>query len=144
MDIGELRRQHAEIGRATRQLAELVATQDAPTGVAAVRWHLARLLMTHLALEDRILYPALLQADGSDVRTAATKLQTETGTLAACFSLYMTQWSDDRIAREWPAFCRDTETILRALGERIDREERTLYPLAERVDTSARPRLRRA
>jgi hypothetical protein len=138
MDIGELRRQHAEIGRTAERLADLTARQDRPESVGAVRWQLARLLMTHLALEDRILYPGLLQAIDADVRAATTTLQLETGTLAERFSLYMTSWSDDRIAREWASFCGDTDRVLSALRNRIDREEDTLYPLAEQLKPDAR------
>ncbi|WP_298398568.1 hemerythrin domain-containing protein [Sphingobium sp.] len=133
MDIGELRLQHAEIGRAADRLAELTAIPDKPTTVGAIRWHLARLLMTHLALEDRILYPALLQADDADVRAATQTLQIDTGRLAEHFSLYMTAWSDDRIAREWPSFCRETHQMLSTLRKRIEREEETLYPLADQI-----------
>lgn len=142
MDIGELRLQHAEISLAAKRLAELAAAPDKPQATGAIRWHLARLLMTHLALEDRILYPALLQADDADVRAATTTLQLDTGRLAERFSLYMTAWSDDRIAKEWRIFCSETDQVLAALRKRIEREEDTLYPLAEQLDHPAR-RVRR-
>lgn len=141
MDVSELRRQHRELGDTARKLAQAISMPDRPDGVSAVRWQLARQLMTHLALEDRILYPTMQRSDDSGIRDTADRLHRETGALAATFSTYMTEWSDARISREWRGFCIETGTILRALGERIEREDRTLYPLAEtlpRTTPSAR------
>ncbi|MDI1296539.1 MAG: hemerythrin domain-containing protein [bacterium] len=138
----ELRGQHDEIGLTAKLLAEATADLRTPRSVAAIRWQLARRLIAHLALEDRILYPAMQRAPDDRTRTVAAKLQTETGALAEVFTRYMSSWTDERIAREWRAFCAETQQILKALGERIEREDRTLYPLAEHVDPSA-PRMAR-
>lgn len=131
MDISQLRQQHEDISRTAGQLARAIATQNGPQGVGAIRWQLARQLIAHLALEDRILYPSLHRDGSSQVRATALMLQEDTGALAEQFSRYMAAWSDDRVAREWPAFCGATRLILQTLTERVDREERTLYPLAE-------------
>lgn len=143
MDMAELRRQHDEISHTAHRLAQATADRANPRSVGAIRWQLARQLMAHLALEDRILYPAMQRAADERTRTTAATLQTETGALAESFSRYMTAWSDDRVAREWTDFCVETQAIIRALSERVDRENRTLYPLADKVDDSA-PRIARA
>lgn len=137
MDMTELRRQHDEISHIAHRLAHATADRTTPRSVGAIRWQLARQLMAHLALEDRILYPALQRAGDDRTRTAAATLQAETGALAESFSRYMTAWSDDRVAREWADFCVETQAIIRALSERVDRENRSLYPLADKIDTSA-------
>ncbi|GBH29507.1 hemerythrin domain-containing protein [Sphingobium xenophagum] len=139
MDMTELRRQHDEISHTAHRLALATADHANPRSVGAIRWQLARQLMGHLALEDRILYPALQRADDAHTRTTAAALQAETGALAESFSSYMTAWSDDRVAREWADFCIATQAVIRALTERVDRENRTLYPLADRIDNSAPP-----
>lgn len=136
MDMTELRRQHDEISQTAHRLALATADRVNPRSVGTIRWQLARQLMAHLALEDRILYPALQRADDSRTRTTAAALQTETGALAESFSRYMTAWSDDRVAREWADFCVETNAIIRALSERVDRENRSLYPLADKIDNS--------
>ncbi|WP_183956121.1 hemerythrin domain-containing protein [Sphingobium fontiphilum] len=133
MDIAELRRQHDEISLIAAQLGEAVSDESAPRQVARLRWQLARLLMTHLALEDRLLYPATVHSSDDDTRKTAAALQQEMGDLAARFSSYMTAWSDDRILREWSAFCTQTRAMLTALADRVDSENRILYPLLIRA-----------
>jgi iron-sulfur cluster repair protein YtfE (RIC family) len=127
MDMGELRRQHEEISLTARQLSQAVAETCQPSGVGRLRWQLARQLMTHLALEDRLLYPTLSRSADAQTRDLAAALHRDTGALAKRFGAYMTRWSDDRIAREWSAYCADTRLILKALTERIEREDRMLY-----------------
>lgn len=120
-------------------LAKAVAQSSFPPGVGSLRWQLARQLMRHLALEDRILYPALQRSGDAQVRNVAAALQSETGSLAEVFARYMAAWSDDRVARQWSGFCVETQQILKVLSERIAREDRTLYPLAEAVDRTSPP-----
>lgn len=129
MDIGELRRQHQELGEIATQLSRAVANNAVPQSVGALRWQLARLLMGHLALEDRIFYPAVQRMADEHVRATAQRLQTEIAPLAGAFSAYMADWNEDRIHREWAGFCAETRDILDSLGSRIDKEERILYPL---------------
>ena len=69
-------------------------------------------------------------------------LQSETGALADIFTRYMSAWSDDRIAREWSAFCAETRDILKALVARVERENRILYPLADTIGPNAASRTR--
>ena len=131
MDLTALRGQHEQISLSARQLAQATSDTATPQSVAALRWSLARQLIAHLALEDRILYPAMQRAPDVAVRKTAAQLQSETGALADRFTRYMADWSDDRIAGEWSVFCAETRLILAALAERVDRENRTLYPLAD-------------
>jgi hemerythrin-like domain-containing protein len=93
--------------------------------------------MAHLALEDRILYPALQRQGDDRVRTTAARIQAEIGALAESFARYMAGWTDERITRDWRGFCTDSDRILDALARRIDREDRILYPLARSADGTA-------
>lgn len=129
MDLTELCRQHEELHVLAGQLSRAVANDRVPQALGALRWQFARLLMAHLALEDRIFYPGIQRMPDEQLRTAAQRLQIEMGPLAGAFSAYMSRWSDDRIAREWAGFCQDTREIVKSLMTRIDREERTLIPL---------------
>ncbi|MFB0872264.1 MULTISPECIES: hemerythrin domain-containing protein [unclassified Sphingobium] len=124
MDLNLLRTQHAEITDAARLLADAIAQSVQPPGVGQLRWRLARLLMTHLALEDRIVYPTLQRSLDADQRAQAALLQRQMGGLAQRFADYTAGWSDDRITREWPLFCSETRLILEALDARIALEDR--------------------
>ena len=108
--------------------------------MSALRWQLARKLMAHLALEDRILYPALQRQGDDRIRATAARIQAEIGALADSFARYMAAWTDERITRDWRGFCADSGRVLDALSRRIDREERILYPLARSADGTATKR----
>ncbi|WP_062731737.1 hemerythrin domain-containing protein [Sphingobium abikonense] len=131
MDLDELRRQHAEIGLTARALERAVAEEYQPEGVARLRWQLARQLLTHVALEDRIFYPTLKRSPEASTRDHATALERELGALGERFRAYMTDWSDTRIGREWQAFCVETRLILDMLMERVGREDRLFDTLSQ-------------
>lgn len=133
MDVSELKRQHDEIGRVAQELAAAVANLDQHQPIAALRWELARLLMTHLAMEDRLFYPAMQRLPDAEARATAAAFQTEMGGLSGTFAAYMRCWTDDRVTAEWPTFCVDTQNLLFALAQRIERENSQLYPLATRA-----------
>lgn len=132
MDVGELRRQHQDLCAILLRLSEAVTNRHTIQSVGTLRWQLARQLMAHLALEDRIFYPSVKRMPDEEIRAAALRLQAEVGTLSGDFSAYMARWSDDRVVREWPAFCTETREIITAITTRVQREEQVLYPLAER------------
>lgn len=129
MDLTELCRQHEELHVLAGQLSRAVADDRVPQSIGALRWQFARLLMAHLALEDRIFYPGVQRMADEQLRTTAQRLQIEMGPLAEAFSAYLSRWSDHRIAGEWAGFCQETREIVKSLVTRIDREERTLIPL---------------
>lgn len=137
MNIGELHGQHERIMRIAADLRRAVDHGDEIRPVAALRWRLARELIAHLAVEDRLLYPSMIRSPHAAVVEAAMLLKTETGGFAKEFTTYMARWSDTRIAREWDAFRSETKAILDALAHRIQREDEALYPLADRTDRAA-------
>lgn len=129
MDIGSLRKQHDELESLARELLAIVGNMHQPRPVAALRWRLARLLIAHLAVEDRYLYPALLNQNG-EAQQVAGSFKAEMGGLAQEFTAYMTRWTDQNIARDWIAFSVETRGVLTALIRRIASENSRLYPLA--------------
>lgn len=137
MDVDELRRQHQQLSLLSHQLIQAVEDSQIQQKVGAVRWQLARQLMSHLALEDGIFYPAMQRMADDQARTTAQRLQSETGMLAQNFSAYMQRWNDDQIARRWPDFCAETREVLATLKTRMEQEERLLYPLAEAARRNA-------
>lgn len=139
MDVNELRRQHQELSVIAGQLLRSVEDDSSQQSIGPIRWHLTRQLMAHLALEDRIFYPAVQRLADERARTTALRLQAEIGTLAQNFSAYMHRWSDDQVAREWAAFCVDTRAILTALSRRMEQEEKLLYPLVEAAMSASPP-----
>ena len=142
MDVTELRRQHDRIMDLAGELRAAVERGDELQPVAAIRWRLARELMAHLAVEDRLFYPAMVRSADMATSGMATRLRTEMGGLSEAFTAYMARWSDLRVAREWDAFREETKAMLADLAGRIKRENEALYTLAEAAasrDASAEP-----
>ena len=139
MNVDELRRQHQELSLIAHQLLQAVEDSEVQQSVGVIRWQLARQLMSHLALEDRLFYPAMQRLADDQARSTAQQLQADMGMLAQNFSTYMQRWNDDQIARHWADFCTDTRVILSALKTRMEQEERLLYPLAEAARRHAMP-----
>lgn len=141
MNVGELRAQHERIMRLAAELRRAVDRGEELQPVAALRWGLARELIAHLAIEDRLLYPSMLRSRDTATVDLATRFKSELGSLGDAFTTYMTQWSDSRIAREWEGFRRETRTILDLLAERVARENESLYPLIEDAAEQGLPAL---
>jgi len=127
--IQTYREQH----RKALEIAErLVAASDAAEDAKATRRTLSELagaLRVHLAMEDRSLYPALAKHTDATIRGTATRFQKEMGGLSDALQDYSQRWTSTAIAGDWAGFRSETRAIVRALDERIRREERELYPL---------------
>lgn len=128
MDIDALRAQHNELAELAHQLLAVIAREQ-PQKVAALRWRLARLLIAHLSVEDRYLYPAMI-AQAGPAMPVAKRFRGEMGGLATEFTAYLRRWTDQDIARQWAIFREDTQRLLNALIDRIRRENEELYPRA--------------
>lgn len=88
-------------------------------------------LVIHLAMEDSVLYPHLLDSGDTQVRETAKSFQEEMGGIVQVFLNYTGQWSDINAIRLEPEeFRKQTTTIYQALGDRVSKENQTLYPLA--------------
>jgi hypothetical protein len=137
--IEHLREEHAELVLIVGRLSECIALPAPPPTVElfAVRKALNATLIGHLKAEDWILYPMLLES--TDVETAATarRFMDEMGGLAAAFLAYADKWSASAIDSDWAGYCAESKGIIDALTQRIIRENRDLYPLAEREKRAA-------
>jgi iron-sulfur cluster repair protein YtfE (RIC family) len=129
MDLDLLQRQHDEIEALAERFQQAISDDATPQRLGTLRWQFARHLMAHLALEDRIFYPGMQRQSHGELRAMASRLQIEMAPLAADFAAYMSRWSDDRIEREWPAFCRESRAMIGAILHRMQKEERLLMPL---------------
>lgn len=141
IDITPFNEDHRNILNITQQLA---ATLNAKA-LARDAWDtrgllsvLAGKLKVHLALEDRILYPALQSSPNENVRSLSQQFSDEMGGIAKVFQSYMDKWPHAMAIEERPQeFVDDTQGILEVLGKRIEKEENVLYPMAS--DTSEHP-----
>lgn len=93
---------------------------------------LSRRLATHLAVEDKALYPMLIARHSESARRTTIKFVEEMGGLADLFKTYAAKWnSTEQIQEKAAEFCEESEAIFLFLRNRIRREEAELYPLAD-------------
>ena len=136
-EMRRLRAEHAALATLSQILMALVRAPAAPrpTELASVRGMLRDTLVRHLKCEDWILYPRLKTSGKPEVVALANEFVREMGHIAEDFSAYDAKWTAERIAADWPGFCRETEVILDVLGMRMERENCDLYPVAEQLAT---------
>ena len=111
-----------------------ISDRAAAVEVTLMVARLTGILRIHLALEDEILYPALRRS--SDPRTAeiGERYWREMGGLADMFLDYVDRWKRaDAVLAEQERFRSESATVFKALADRIEKEHREIYPLAEQV-----------
>jgi hypothetical protein len=126
------RAQHDEILALVDSITRMVEAKERDAD--AIRRQLSVLVGKvnfHLAMEDKALYPRLLERKGSRAATLAGKFQTEMGGLAEVFAQYAAKWQVSAIRANLPGFAEETRKTFGALRHRIGRETTDLYPLAD-------------
>ena len=130
-----LRAQHdaaeAMIDQIFSDIARYRSDEDAfPLSLKLAR--LAGILRTHFALEDELLYPRMIESDHREAALMARVYRDEVAHLATRFDRFIERWSSsDAIAGARRQFRFEAGMLFAALRDRIDRENRDLYPLAE-------------
>jgi len=135
-ELMKLRHDHAELARMFRQLERIIALSEAPSQLELfeLRRSLMQALIGHLKLEDWALYPRLIDSSDEQISATGRHFKEEMGGLAPAFLGYCEKWTANTIAADWPAYCADTRSLLDALSDRLNRENRELLPLLERLD----------
>ncbi|MEO6198307.1 MAG: hemerythrin domain-containing protein [Sphingomicrobium sp.] len=96
---------------------------------------IAGVLRTHFAIEDQVLYPALIASPDRQVAVTARVFEREMGHIADQFERFVQRWGrSTEIGDAIPQFRYECDMMFSALRERIGRENRELYPLADRAE----------
>jgi hypothetical protein len=128
------RRQHQDLLALAGEIAGKLKAQPADArGLRNLLSALAGKLTVHLAMEDKALYPRLVQENVDNSRALADAFQQEMGGLAGTFADYNQKWQLDAIAADPAGFASETHKVFAAVGRRIARENSELYPLADRA-----------
>lgn len=130
-----LRKQHDAIAVFASDIsaaADGVIDAESADRIARLLRQLDTVLTTHLASEDRLLYPEMLAS--GDHRTAATasRFCEEMGGLTTSYAQFAARWpSAAALQADAAGFKRDWTVLEGALSFRIQRENAELYPLAD-------------
>ncbi len=123
-------RQHKEISELintikTMAIKDLIANSKE---IATTLNNLSGKLKVHLSMEDRYLYPNLKAKN--EAKNIAEKFENEMGNLAKEFLNYKEKYNTYIIITESPInFKNETTKIMKALEDRMSREEKDLYTI---------------
>lgn len=134
MKVRHFQRDHERIERGVAVLRRLVAYGVAAHAaeIAAQLLDMSEHIKSHLASEDRTLYPALAASSDLAIRVLAVRYQTEMGGLFEAFRRFVETWSTaDRLEADPDGFRVDVDRVLQALHERLQREETEFFPSLE-------------
>lgn len=131
------RQQHRELAAIVKNIEVKLNPATLPADADEVRKLLSTLagkLSVHLAMEDKNLYPAMIQSNHAEAKQSAEKFMAEMGTLAGVFKDYTKKWpAPEAIKADPNGFCEQTRTVFKAMDECIQREESILYNLADKI-----------
>ncbi len=134
MDIDRFKHQHVDILSgiaALRKLAHQGITDHA-VDIAHELKALSTVITTHLAIEDRILYPSLRRSGNTAMAMMAQDYQDDMKGIANAFINFARRWSSATLLSRNPDKFRDeANTVLRDVHARMLRENREFYPAIE-------------
>ena len=129
------RKQHGELLNVAKSMAKLLNAEQLKRDATEVRRLLSVLhgkLSVHLVMEDKSLYPRLLNHHDAEIRATTQRFIDEMGTLAGVFKNYVTKWPTPGAIQANPeTFISETGAVFEALGGRIQRENNELYVMAD-------------
>ncbi len=132
-----LRRQHDEMLAVATEIAGHLTPEGVEKNAETISSLLSKLsgkLKMHLAMEDKSLYPQMLNSTDPDTKITAEKFISEMGELSTVFANYIKEWHSVEAMRADPAkFISTTGMIFDAVSKRIERENNQLYPKLEAV-----------
>lgn len=128
-------KQHVELLDIAGQISKKLTTSDIASdgkSIVDLLVLLAGKLSFHLAMEDKSLYPAILNSQDVAAKQTAQKFIDEMGGITKIFEGYRAKWVTAANIQANPAgFIEETKGLFKALGDRITREEKELYILAK-------------
>jgi iron-sulfur cluster repair protein YtfE (RIC family) len=136
MNIDKFKREHVDLLTAVGTLRELVqaGVQEHAEAIVGQLVSMSSVIKLHLAAEDRVLYPALINAADPRVAQTGQQFQQEMGDLAQAYAGFVSRWNlASKISQDPEGFRGDANNVFKALHLRVQRENRELYPLAEQL-----------
>ncbi len=133
MDVTNLKRQHREVmdlaGYILNDVENNTVDKDIEQIVKSINT-ISGKLKIHLLNEDKYLYPNLLSSSDSALNMFGNKYYEEMKEVSKGYDEYKSKYNtSSKIKQNIEEFKEDTKKIFDALSNRVDREERELYPL---------------
>ena len=130
------RRQHNDLLDLVGQIQALASpprSEAAATEISQILSRLSGKLSIHLAAEDKSLYPRLAASEDITTSQVAKRFQEEMSGLGEAYNAFASKWrAAGAINDDFEGFVTESGQVFAALGDRIARENRELYPLADK------------
>lgn len=130
-----LRKQHDAIAILAEDItraADAMVNGAAAEPLQRLLRQLDTVLTTHLASEDRLLYPELRACGDRRAAATASRFCEEMGGLTDSYGEFAARWrSSEALLADPATFKREWASLSGALAFRIQRENAELYPLAD-------------
>jgi len=140
MNIDRFKHEHVDILESIatlRRLTHAGIAGNAPQiakGVVAM----SSLIKLHLAVEDRVLYPALQHGPDANLARLGQRMQQEMGAIAQAYLAFARRWNTAEAVRaDEVGFRADANAVLRQVYERMQRENHDFYPRIEAMGAVA-------
>ncbi|MBT4135451.1 hemerythrin domain-containing protein [archaeon] len=128
--IPQLKKEHVEIMHSFESIKEGVSSgKSGDADLIGELRELKRILVAHLDLEDKMLYPALLNSDDKKAKDLGKKFSEEmlgiSKVALAFFGKYMSESISDLMKSS--EFRKELDDVIKAVTKRVDAEENILY-----------------
>lgn len=133
MNINNLVRQHEAIRENVKTIESLINKNSIENDSFEISKNINLLigvLKVHLQSEDNFLYPQLLKGDDDKLKDMAKHYIDEMGNINAEFEKYKAEFNTKtKINNNIESFKNHTAEIIKVLKNRLDKEDKHLYPL---------------
>jgi hypothetical protein len=134
MNIDKFKHQHIDILGAIAALRTLVQA-----GIASHAADIAQRIVAmsgtvklHLTVEDSVLYPTLEASGDANLARMSRHYKEEMNGIAGAYLAFAAKWNTPRLLIEQPeTFRAEANHVLKALYERMKKEDREFYPAIE-------------
>lgn len=134
MDIRRFKEQHTQILNGINDLRKLSheGIEENAAAIASGVNKLSSIITQHLAVEDRILYPALENSQNTHLANLSKKFRVEMAGIANPFINFARKWQQtSQIINDPEGFRKEANTVLKRVYERMRQEDKDFYPVIE-------------
>lgn len=136
MNIDKFKQQHVDILGSISMLRKL-----AHAGITINADEIAKLIVSmsstiklHLAVEDRVLYPALQNSNDTVMARMGQQFQDEMEVIARTYDGFVRRWNTaHNLEKDEKGFRAEANVVLKTLHERMQRENVHFYPRIEKL-----------
>ena len=131
------RDQHDDLLKTASEIAARLNIDQLSNDASEVRNLLSELLgklNVHLSMEDKALYPKLLNHPDEEIKSMARRFIDEMGGIGDAVKAYKTKWPHALAIQKNPGdFIEQTKGIFNALTNRIEKENNELYKIVDEL-----------